>query len=139
MLTDNVKRTLQMRISLPKGLSILFHVPSQKAYTAHTNINKLKTVAPLVKIAYREAENANFWQALSLNGIICSSALGFDTSIALEALRAGAVAAGLCGKGPAVTAVVPDDRLDEVKTALQKYEGEIIKAKFNQEKATVVT
>lgn len=139
VLTDNVKRTLQMRISLPKGLSILFHVPSQKAYTAHTNINKLKTVAPLVKIAYREAENANFWQALSLNGIICSSALGFDTSIALEALRAGAVAAGLCGKGPAVTAVVPDDRLDEVKTALQKYEGEIIKAKFNQEKATVVT
>ena len=46
------------------------------------------------------------WEALSLNGLIYSSAQGYDTSIAIDALAAGAVAAGLCGKGPAVTAVV---------------------------------
>ena len=139
VVTDNVKRSLVMRASLPEGLSVLFHVPPMKAYTANSNMKKLKTVAPLIKIAYREVENANFWQALSLNGLIYSSAIGFDASVALDALHAGAVAAGLCGKGPAVTAVVPVDCVEDVKVALQKYEGEIIDAQFNSEKAKVGT
>ena len=139
VVTDNVKRSLVMRAPLPEGLSVLFHVPPMKAYTANSNMKKLKTVAPLIKIAYREVENANFWQALSLNGLIYSSAIGFDASVALDALHAGAVAAGLCGKGPAVTAVVPVDCVEDVKVALQKYEGEIIDAQFNSEKAKVGT
>ncbi len=138
VVTDNTKRALLTRASLPEGLSVLFHVPQKKAYSAKSNVNRLKTIAPLVKIAYREAEKANFWEALTLNGIIYSSVLGFNASIALDALQSGAVTAGLCGKGPAVTAVVPDDRLDAVKVTLQKYEGEIIQAKFNQQKASVV-
>jgi len=91
----------------------------------------------MIKIAYREALDGNFWAALSLNGIIYSSALGFDVSVALDALNAGAVAAGLCGKGPAVTVVVPEDRVDQVKVVLQKYEGRLIHAQFNCEKAQV--
>lgn len=136
--TDNTKRALLTRAPLPEGLAVLFHVPPKKIYTANSDVNRLKTVAPLIKVAFREAENGSFWQALSLNGIIYSSAIGFDASVALDALQAGAVAAGLCGKGPAVTAVVPDDRLDAVKIVLQKYEGEIIQTKFNQQKASVV-
>ena len=138
VVTDNTKRALLKHVPLPKGLSVLFHVPPKKAYTSNSNVTRIKTLAPLVKVAFREAENGSFWQALSLNGIIYSSAIGFDASIALDALQAGALAAGLCGKGPAVTAVVPNDHIDAVKTALQKYEGEIIQAKFNQEKASVV-
>jgi shikimate kinase len=53
VLTDNVKRNLIMRTSSPEGLAVLFHVPPKKAYTANSNVNMLKTVAPLVKIAYR--------------------------------------------------------------------------------------
>lgn len=138
VVTDNTKRALLKHVPLPKGLSVLFHVPPKKAYTSNSNVTRIKTLAPLVKVAFREAENGSFWQALSLNGIIYSSAIGYDASIALDALQAGALAAGLCGKGPAVTAVVPNDYIDAVKTALQKYEGEIIQAKFNQEKASVV-
>jgi len=93
-------RKLLKRALPPEGLSVLFHVPSNKAYTANSNVNRIKTMAPLVKIAYREANSGDLWTALSLNGIIYSSALGFDTSVALDALNAGAVAAGLCGKGP---------------------------------------
>jgi shikimate kinase len=57
----------------------------------------------------------------------------------LDALAAGAVAAGLCGKGPAVTAVVADDKVDAVKQALQCREGEVLRARLNHEKAKVVT
>jgi shikimate kinase len=139
VVTDNTKRSLVMRISLPEGLSVLFHVPSKKAYTANSDVNRIRTVAPFVKLAYREAVHANFWGALSLNGLLYSSALGFDPAVALDALSAGALAAGLCGKGPAVTAVVSDESVDQVKAALQRHEGRIIQAQFNLEKASVVT
>ena len=72
------------------------------------------------------------WEALTLNGLIYSAASNQNTTIAIDALAAGAVAAGLCGKGPAVTAVVPKDKVDKVKAALQKYEGEILMAQFEQ-------
>ena len=139
VITDNLHRELVKRDTLPEDLAVLFHVPSTKSYTGNSNVNRLKTIAPLVKVAFEEAVKGNFWAALSLNGIIYSAALGFDTSVALDALSAGAVAAGLCGKGPAVTAVVSNDKIDEVKTALQRHEGEILQARLNQEKARVVT
>jgi shikimate kinase len=137
VVTDNLKRKLLKRVTLPDNLTVLFHVPSRKAYTGDSDVNRLQTVKPLVKIAYAEALKGNFWTALTLNGIIYSSALGYDTSVALKALTAGALAAGLCGKGPAVTAVVSSDKIDSVKTALQQYEGEVLQARLNHEKARV--
>jgi shikimate kinase len=138
VITDNLKRKLLKRVTLPEDLTVLFHVPSRKAYTGDSDVNKLQTVKPFVKIAYKEAAKGNFWAALSLNGIIYSSALGYDTSIALDALAAGALAAGLCGKGPAVTAVVSSGKIDSVRTALQRHEGEILQAHLNHEKAKVI-
>jgi shikimate kinase len=138
VVTDNLKRKLLKRITLPDDLSVLFHVPSKKAYTVDSDVNRLRTVKPLVKIAYKEALKGNFWTALTLNGVIYSSALGYDASVAFDALAAGALAAGLCGKGPAVTAVVSSDKIDSVKTALQHHEGEILQAHLNHEKAKVI-
>ncbi len=135
VVTDNLERKLVKRSTLPEDLAVLFHVPSQKAYTVDSDVKRLKTVAPLVKVAYEEALKENFWTALSLNGIIYASALGFDASVALDAINAGAVAAGLCGKGPAVTAVVPKEKIDHVKAALQRHEGEILQARLNHQKA----
>ncbi len=139
VITDNLNRKLVTRLSLPEGLSVLFHVPPKKAYTGESDVKKMKTVAALVGVAFKEALAGNFWTALSLNGIIYSSALGFESSIALDALNAGALAAGLCGKGPATTAVVSEDKIDEVKTVLQKYKGEILHAQLNIEKAGAFT
>lgn len=135
VVTDNLERKLVKHAALPEDLAVLFHVPSKKAYTGDSDVKRLKTVAPLVKVAYEEALKDNFWTALSLNGIVYSAALGFDHSVALDALNAGAVAAGLCGKGPAVTAVVSKDKIDHVKAALQNHKGEVLQAHLNQEKA----
>jgi shikimate kinase len=138
VITDNLKRKVVKRFPLPEGLTVLFHVPSSKAYTGNSDMNRLRTVKPLVKIAYKEAWKGNFWAALTLNGLIYSSALGFDASVTLDALAAGAVAAGLCGKGPAVTALVSNEKIDLVKAALQCHEGEVIQTCFNHEKAKVI-
>jgi len=139
VVTDNLKRKLLKRVTLPENLTVLFHVPSKKAYTGDSDVNRLRTVMPLVKIAYKEALKGDFWTALTLNGIIYSAALGYDNSVALDALTAGALAAGLCGKGPAVTAVVSSDKIDSVKMALQRHEGEILHADLNREKAKVIS
>jgi shikimate kinase len=138
VVTDNMKRNLLKRVTLPENLKVLFHVPSTKAYTADSDTNRLRTVKPFVEIAYKEAFDGNFWTALTLNGMIYSSALGYDASVALDALNAGALAAGLCGKGPAVTAVVSNDKIDVVKKALQSHEGEILQVCLNHEKAKVI-
>ena len=76
---------------------------------------------PLVEVAYKEALEGKFWEALTLNGLFTPLPSGYNSSIAIDALAAGAVAAGLCGKGPAVTAVTPKDKVDSVRAAFQKY------------------
>ena len=138
VVTDNLKRKVVKRFTLSEDLTVLFHVPSNKAYTGDSDVDRLRTVKPLVEIAYKEALKENFWAALTLNGLIYSSALGLSVSVALDALAAGALAAGLCGKGPAVTAVVSSDKIDSVKTALQCHEGEVLQASLNSEKAKVL-
>ncbi|MCW4006867.1 MAG: shikimate kinase [Candidatus Bathyarchaeota archaeon] len=138
VVTDNLARELVSRVELPEDLQVLFYVPAKKAYTINSDVAKLKTVAPLVQVAYKEALNGNFWTALSLNGLIYSSALGFDVSVALAALDAGAVAAGLCGKGPSVTAVVSKDTCGAVRSAFEGFDGEVVLAGLNSKKAQVV-
>lgn len=138
VITDNVKRILLNHVKLPSDVTVLFLVPEKKAYTANTITDKLDSVKSLVNVAFKEAVRGNFWTALSLNGFIYSSILGYDSSIALESLNAGALASGLCGKGPTVTAVVTNDTIDQVKSVLQKHDGDIIETCLNHKKAMVI-
>jgi shikimate kinase len=138
VITDNLSREIIKQLPLTEDLTVLFHVPPQKAYSAETDVNRLRTVKSLVQVAYDQALAGKIWEALTLNGLIYSSASGYDTSIAIDALAAGAIAAGLCGKGPAVTAVTVKDKVDSVKAALQRYGGEVLQARLNQEKARVL-
>ena len=72
------------------------------------------------------------------NGLVYSAALRIDTKIVIDALQAGAIAAGLSGKGPAVTIVTTRKDLDQVKSALHRHTGEIIQSNLNHEKAKVI-
>jgi len=139
VITDNLERIIVKRFELAEAPAVLFYVPAKKTYTADSNVKRMKTMASVVKIAYREALNGNYWAALTMNGLIFSSALGYDSSPAVDALTAGAYAAGLSGTGPAVTAIVPEDKVDLMKEVWQKLEGEILEARINQEKAKVVS
>ena len=138
VVTDNLKREIVKKSSFGEDFVVLFHVPAQKAYSADSDVERLRTLKPLVQVAYEEALAGRFWEALTLNGLIHSSAWGYDASIGVDALAAGAVAAGLCGKGPAVTAVSPKEKADSVKTALQKHGGEVLETRLNKEKAKVI-
>ena len=137
VITDNLNRLILNQFELPKDLVVLFLVPPQKAYTINSDIARLQTVKPLVEIAFERIMAGKVWDALTLNGLVYSAASNLNSAIAIDALAAGAVASGLCGKGPVVTAVTPRENVDKVTTALKKYEGDIIVANFNIEKAKV--
>lgn len=138
VITDNTKKQIIKRFELTEIPSVLFYVPAKKTYTASSNVKRMKAMSSVVKIAYKEALKGNYWAALTLNGLIYSPALGYDPSPAVDALTAGALAAGLSGTGPAVTAIIPEEKVDLVKAVWHKREGEILEAKINQEKARVV-
>ena len=138
VITDNMERTIIKRFEPTEALAVLFYVPAKKTYTVGSNVRRMKGMASAVKIAYNEAMKGNYWAALTLNGLIYSSALGYDSSPAVDALTAGAVASGLSGTGPAVSAIVPKDKIDAVKNVWQKCEGEILEARINLQKARVV-
>jgi shikimate kinase len=138
VITDNMERRIVKRFELAEAPAVLFYVPSEKTYTADSDVKRMKKMASAVKLAYKEALNGNYWAALTLNGLIYSSALGYDSSPAVDALTAGALASGLSGTGPAVTAIVPEDVVDAVKAVWRRRECEILEARVNQEKAKVV-
>ncbi|MDR0493042.1 MAG: shikimate kinase [Nitrososphaerota archaeon] len=138
VITDNLNRQILKQIPLPQDVVVLFYVPPQKAYTINSDVSRLKTVKSLVETALEKAIDGKLWDALTLNGLVYSVASNQNPTIAIDALAAGAVAAGLCGKGPAVTAITPKESIKKVKAAWQNYEGEIIQAYPNSKKAEVL-
>ena len=138
VVTDNFERKILKRFEVSETLVVLFYVPHKKTYTTSINVNRMKSVASTLNVAYTETLNGNYWAALTLNGLIYSSAIGYDPSIAIDALAAGALASGLSGTGPAVSAVVSEENVEQVKDAWQKREGEILQAHINQQKAKVI-
>jgi len=138
VITDNRERKILKHIRIKEDYPVLILAPSEKAYTARSNVERMKIIAKEVEALHKMARVGDYWSAMTLNGIIYSTVLGYDTEVAIDALAAGALAAGLSGTGPAVAAVVPEEKIREVKEAWRKYSGEIIETRINSEKAYTV-
>ena len=135
VVTDNFGRKIMKKIQPPEKHPILIHVPVAKAYTADSNVRKMKIISEEAKTLHRMAFRGDWMAAMTLNGLLYSAVLGCDPNTAIDALEAGALAAGLSGKGPAVAAVVPRENVSNVKRVWKKYGGNVIEAKINTEKA----
>jgi shikimate kinase len=137
VLTDNVNREILKRDQLKEECQVIIHIPDKKSYTADLDVQKVKQIAPDVEKAFQEALKGNYWKALTINGALYSKVLGYDRKLASEALNAGAIAAGLSGKGPATVAVAVGDAGKRVEEVLRAYPGKIVNSKPNREKAHV--
>jgi len=138
VITDNRERKILKRIQIEEHHPVLIHVPLEKAYTAKSNVERMKLIAEEVKALHKTACSGDYWSAMTLNGIIYSAVLGYDAEVAIDALAAGALAAGLSGTGPAVAAVVPERKVEEVKEAWGKYGGMVIETRINSEKSHIL-
>jgi shikimate kinase len=107
-----------------------------KRYTREVDPKPFRAIRRFVEAAHREALLGNYWNSMTLNGLVYSMALGYGTTAAMAAFNAGAVAAGLTGKGPAVAAIVPESKKDNVRAAWRRIRGQVIDTSFNFRKAT---
>ena len=135
--TDNLKRRI-LKTFKPEIKNVLIYVPEEKYYTVDSDVSKMRVFEKEVKAIHRLALEGDYWTAMTLNGILYSSILGFNPEVAISAIENGAVAAGLSGKGPAVAAVVSDRDLARVERAWSELEGRVIQAKINRRKAQIL-
>ena len=130
--TDNRNREFIVRERM-EDYPILIYMPNFYSKSGDSDANRMKLLAPLVETAFDFARNGDYFKALNLNGLIYSATLGFDSTIAIDALSAGAIASGLSGTGSAFVAVVEEDSIDDVKESWEKYEGRVIETQVDNE------
>ncbi len=139
VLTDNDRRKAEKILKVPRDIRILILVPPRKTRTGQLDRTRFAPIKRISELAYSEASNGHLWDAITLNGLAVASILGENPRPALSAIEAGALGAGLSGKGPAVAAIVDKNSLKPVRQVLEKFEGRIIEANPNFTKARIET
>lgn len=132
--TDNYSRKLLRREPAPDNLHAIIFLPRN---TPRGDVRKLSGLSDLFTDAFRLAEAGEYWKAMKLNGVLASAALSSRYAPVMAALERGALAAGISGNGPSIAAVAYEDEVDDIKSALSKFEGRIIISKVNNQKASV--
>jgi shikimate kinase len=134
--TNNLEKKLFARRPADGSLRIIILLPPGEMLSGKVDTSLFKPVEPLLRLAHRLALDGEEWLAMTINGLAVSTALGLDEKPAVEALKAGAVGAGVSGKGPAVAAVVKPDEVDEVRRAMSRF-GRIVETGVCNENASV--
>ncbi len=130
VVTNNIYRELLVHEKMDV-FNILIYMPNCISKSGTSNVERMKVLSPLVNIAFNLAKNGDYFKALNLNGLIYSSTLDFNPSIAIDAIAQGALASGLSGTGPSFIAICPSDKIDNVKQSWEKYDGRIIETIVN--------
>ena len=125
VVTDNVSRKVLKTYPVEDYL-VLILAPPGKSYTAEVDLGKIKIIAKQAEVAHKEALAGNYWNAMTLNGLIYSHVLKLPADILIEGLEAGALAAGISGKGPAYAFVVQDQSKNALLDVLRRQKGELI-------------
>jgi shikimate kinase len=133
--TDNYSRRLIKKEPAPENLYAIIFLPRN---TPRGDVSKLSNLSGLFTDAFKLAEAGEYWKAMTLNGVLAAAALSASYKPIMTAIEHGALAAGISGNGPSVAAVAYEDELEEIKSALSKFDGRIIASKTNNKKASVV-
>ena len=137
VVTDNNKRKILAQYPIEEDYEVIIHVPQEKIRKNEVDISKLKGIEFPLKVAHDLALNKNYQSGILINGLAYSNAMELDNSIALLALDAGAVTAGISGTGPATVILsLPDDK-DNIISAIES-DGDVICTKINREKAGIL-
>lgn len=132
VVTDNKNREFIIKEKMD-DYKILVYMPNFHAKSGDSDVNRMKVLAPLVETAFDFAKNKNYFKALNLNGLIYASTLGFDSSIAIDAIQAGAIASGLSGTGSSFVAVCDDASIDDIRDVWSSREGRVIETAVDNE------
>jgi len=113
--TDNHARTLLRRERFDLCDRVVIAVPERMIRKSGLPKERIALYRPLAEEAFRLAWNGEYVKAMTLNSLVYGAALGLDQELSIKALRAGAIASGVSGTGPAVASFV--DAATEGKVA----------------------
>ncbi len=132
VVTDNKNREFIIKEKMDDYM-ILVYMPNFHAKSGDSDVNRMKVLAPLVETAFDFAKSKDYFKALNLNGLIYASTLGFDSSIAIDAIQSGAIASGLSGTGSSFVAVCDNSSIDDIKDVWSSREGRVIETAVDNE------
>ncbi|HUL61460.1 MAG TPA: shikimate kinase [Methanocella sp.] len=124
VLTDNREKTLLRREAFEAD--VVVYVPDRQAFSAQTDVRRSRLVAPWVEMAFDAALRGDYRRAMTLNGFLYCSALGFSPEPMLAALDLGITGVSLSGTGPAFVALVAGEQADRLKAAWSAYPGRVL-------------
>lgn len=129
-ITNNHDRKI-LKMDVLDEQNILIFMPNKKSLSAQSDVRRMKLIAPQVELAFQEALKGNIYNAITLNGLLYCASLGFNPDIALDALDAGAKAAGLSGTGPSFVALAGSENIDDIIDAWSSQPGQIIRTEVD--------
>ena len=135
VLTDNYERKILKRSGLDESLVAVIYVPRARTYTQEFQKERLNPFRYAVEMAFELAMKGDYWEALTLNGLIHSSALSTSTKPAVDALLNGAVAAGLSGTGPSIAAIAKKGDSKQIVSAWSSLPGKVLTTNLTNSKA----
>jgi shikimate kinase len=118
--TDNASDELLAHESV--DWDVLVWTPPEQAFSADADVSACEAVAPMARLVEELALDGRYAEAMTVNGLAFSAALGFPTDPAVEAMP-HAEGVSLSGTGPSVVAVGERDALESVATRWRTREG----------------
>ncbi|WP_318569660.1 shikimate kinase [Salinigranum marinum] len=119
-LTDNTADELRSREE--RDWDALVWTPPERAYSAEADVSRCERVAPMARLVADLASEGRYAEAMTVNGLAFSAALGFPTEPAIEAMP-HAAGVSLSGTGPSVVAVGERAALEPVAAAWDERDG----------------
>jgi shikimate kinase len=116
--TDNSRMELLRREDWTLCRRAVIGVPERMIRKQGLPRERMAAFRPLVEEAFHLAWNGEYGKAMSLNSLCYGAALELDQELAVAALLAGALGAGISGTGPAVAAFVDRESEEAVARAM---------------------
>jgi len=120
VLTDNTENQLLKSFELP-DYRVMICVPEEKLLTSSVPVERMKLLKPFISPVWDMAFQGRVEDAMVLNGFSYSAVLGYDPKVIIDCLDAGARAAAIAGKGPAIVALVERARANDVASVLEGH------------------
>ena len=118
--TDNTEDDLLARDEVE--WDVLVWTPDERAYSADADADRCANVAPMAELVADLALEGRYAEAMTVNGLAFSAALGFSPEPAVEAMPHVA-GVSLSGTGPSVVAVGDAEGLDHVHDRWSERSG----------------
>jgi shikimate kinase len=102
---------------------VVVWTPATRAFSADADVERCERVAPMAELVADLALDGRYGEAMTVNGLAFSAALGFPTDPAVEAMP-HVDGVSLSGTGPSVVAVGDRDGLERVRDHWSQREGD---------------